>query len=145
MGFTPLKIVIALVFLLSSCAVYREEIDNPTKPTSIRGWQAYESGSITIKAEFVLKKGESTNNGRIGLKLVDLFPSDYHFFDSPELPKVKVQFFLVSNQQVLCEGVFTRGGNALDVPHLCKSDLEWTVLYVRDVNYPEGWAFLDLR
>lgn len=145
MSFSSLRIAIVLgVCLLSSCG-QRAEVDNPTKPASVHGWEAYQTGVITVKGEFVLNKGESTNNGRIGLKLVDLYPSKSHLFDSPELPKVRVQFFRVKDQTTLCEGVFDRGGNAVDRLPGCESALEWSVLYVRDVNYAEGWAFLDLR
>ena len=144
MSFGSLTTAIVLGFcLLSSCG-RRAEVNNPTKPASVHGWEAYQAGAITVKGEFVLNKGESANNGVTGLKLVDIYPSKSHLFDSPELPKVKVQFFRVKDQATLCEGVFDRGGNAVDRLPACDS-LEWTVLYVRDVNYSEGWAFLDLR
>ena len=141
-GLYLLPIVLAL---FTSCFGWGAEIEKPTRPTSVRGWQKYETGSITVKGEFVLKKGESTDNGRVGIKVVDLYPAEHHLLDSPELPKAKVQFFRVPDQTPICEGVFTRGSNSLTLADLCKNNLDWTVIYIRDVNYDEGWVFLDLR
>jgi len=134
-----------MLLFLNGCVEWGREIENPTRPTSVRGWKKYETGSIGIKGEFVLKKGETTHNGQIGIRVVDLIAAKYHLFDSPELPKAKVQFFRVSDQAVICEGVFTRGSNRVDLPDLCKNNLEWSVIYIRDVNHDEGWVFLDLR
>ena len=140
-----LCLLAVMLALFTSCFGWGAEIENPTRPPSVHGWQKYETGSITVKGEFVLKKGESTDNGHVGVKVTDIYPAKHHLLDSPELPKAKVQFFRVPDQTVVCEGVFTRGSNRLDLPDLCKNNLEWNVIYSRDVNYDEGWVFLDLR
>jgi hypothetical protein len=108
-------------------------------------WQKYDTGSITVKGEFVVSRGESVDNGRVGIRVVDVYPAKYHLLDSPELPQAKMQFFRVLDQSPICEGIFTRGGNRLDLPDVCKTDLEWTVIYIRDINYNEHWVFFDLR
>lgn len=131
--------------LISSCVGWGDEIERPIRPPSVRGWQSVEVGPITVKGEFLLKKGESTHNGRVGLRVTDIYPAKHHLLDSPELPKAKVQFFKVPDHTLICEGVFTRGSNSLTTADLCKNKLEWSVIYIRDVNYDEGWVFLDLR
>src|SRR5882724_12214273 len=131
--------VIAVVMLVACSGCWDTEIVNPSRPSSARGWEKTEVGSISVKGEFVLNKGEATDNGHVGLKVTDIYPAKYHFLDAPDLPKAQVQFFKVPDQTVICEGVFTRGGNRLDLPDLCKNDLEWNVIYIRDVNYDEGW------
>jgi|SRR6266404_6952698 len=138
-------LVTAMLALFTSCFGWGAEIENPTRPLSVRGWQSVEVGSITIKGEFLLRKGESTDNGHVGLKVTEIYPAKHHLLDSPELPKAKVQFFRIPDRTLVCEGVFTRGSNRLDLPDVCKNNLEWTVIYIRDVNYHEGWVFLDLR
>jgi hypothetical protein len=143
--FSNFCLVAVMLVLFTSCVGLGDEIERPTRPPSVRGWQSVEVGSITVKGEFLLKKGESTNNGRVGLKVTDLYPAKHHLLDSPELPKAKVQFFRIPDQTVICEGVFTRGSNSLTTADLCKNNLEWNVIYIRDVNYDEGWVFLDLR
>lgn len=137
-----LTIILAFV---NSCSRWGREIEKPTRPMTVHGWKQYETGSIGVKGEFVLQKGESTHNDRLGVKVVDLYAAKYHLLDSPELPKAKFSFFRFPDQAVICEGVFTRGSNRLDLPNLCQDKLEWTVIYVRDVNYDEGWVFFDLR
>jgi hypothetical protein len=102
-------------------------------------------GSISVIGEFVLRKGESVDDGEVRVKMIDIYSARYHLLDAPDLPKAKVQFFRVPNQTMICEAVFTRGGNRLDLPHVCKNDLKWDVIYIRDVNCNEGWVFFDLR
>lgn len=122
-----------------------DDVENPTPPKSVHGWNAFDTGAITIKGEFLLRRGQSVDNGQIGVKVTDVFPVTYHLLDSWEMPKAKVQFFNVADKTPLCEGVFTRGSNSLTTDALCGNRLEWTDIYIRDVNYREGWVFFDLR
>ncbi|HEX6045614.1 MAG TPA: hypothetical protein VFZ22_14070 [Pyrinomonadaceae bacterium] len=122
-----------------------DDVKNPTPPKSVHGWNAFDTGAITIKGEFLLRKGESTDNGHIGIKVTDIFPVKYQLLDSWEMPKAKIQFFNVADKTPVCEAVFTRGGNGLNTDALCGSRLDWTDIYIRDVNYNEGWVFFDLR
>ena len=131
--------------LLAACGSLDHEIVNPTRPASVRGWQKYEAGPITIQGEFVLQKGESTHNGQFGVRVIDIYPAKTHVFDSPELPKAKIQFFKMADQALICEGVFTRDSNSLTLPDLCHDRLPWSVIYLRDISYSENWVFFDLR
>jgi hypothetical protein len=136
----------AFIFIsISACSSWDPEIVKPTRPRSVHGWQKYDTGSIQIRGEFVLGKDESIDNGHVGIKVLDIYPAKYHLLDSPELPKTKIQFFRVSEQTPICEGIFSRGGNRLDLPDTCKNYLEWTVIYIRDINHSESWVFFDLR
>lgn len=137
-------LLVFTVALTSSCA-FDQTIVNPTRPTTVHGWRPYEAGSTTVKAEFVLNKGESTNDGHVGIQIMDVFPVKYYLLDSAELPKAKVRFFRVKDQTTICEVVFTRGGNSLTRPEFCGGQLPWDTIYIRDVNAREGWVFFDLR
>ncbi len=117
----------------------------PSRPTSVRGWQKFGAGAVSNRGEFLLNKGESTDNGDVGVKVVDIYAAKYHLLDAPELPKARVQFFSVPGHTIICEGVFTRGGNRVDLPDLCQDKIKWTVIYINDINYDEGWVFFDLR
>ena len=134
-----------MVVSLSACGGWDGAIVRPTRPPSVHGWQKYDTGSIRVKGEFVVSRGESVDNGHVGIRVVDVYSAKYHLLDSPELPQAKMQFFRVLDQSPICEGIFTRGGNRLDLPDVCKTDLEWTVIYIRDINYNEHWVFFDLR
>jgi hypothetical protein len=138
-------LLIAFTVALSGCGGWDPEIVKPTRPASVHGWQKYETESLTIKGQFVLSKGESTDNGHVGIRVVDIYAAKYHLLDSPELPRAKVQFFRVPDQTIICEGIFERGGNRLDLPDLCKDNLAWTVIYINGINHSESWVFFDLR
>lgn len=138
-------LLLVVVMVVTCWGCWDKEIGSPTRPLSVRGWGANQVGSTSIKGEFLLNKGESTDNGIIGVRLIDLYPAKYHLLDAPDLPKAKMQFFKAQEKTVICEGVFTRGGNRLDLTDVCNDFLVWKVIYIRDVNYNEGWVFFDLR
>jgi hypothetical protein len=121
-----------------------KEITEPTRPV-VHGWKATQLGSITVKGSFILQKGETTDNGQIGIKLVDVYPAKCRLFNVSELPYAKIQFYKVSDKATICEGLFTLGSHSLDLPHLCGDKLEWNVIYIQDVNFKEGWAAFDIK
>ena len=133
--------VMLVTALISSCCAFGTEITNPIRPQAVHGWRTYETGSITVKGEFVLNKGESTNDGHIGVQITDVIPVKYHVLGSAELPKAKVRFFRPQDHTTICEVIFTRGGNGLARPEFCEDQLPWTYLYSRC----QGWVFFDLR
>lgn len=137
--------VLLIAALTSFACAFGKEITNPTRPEAVHGWRSYKTGVITVKGEFVLNSGESTNNGTIGIQITDVIPVKYLVWDAPSLPKAKVRFFRVKDQTTICEVVFTRGGNRLTGPGFCGVDLPWDTIYIRDVNAREGWVFFDLR
>jgi hypothetical protein len=148
MSFRTLSLLCLLTIMLpslTSCFGWGEEIERPSRPKSVHGWQSFDTGSITVKGEFVLKKGESIDNGHVSIRVTEIYPAKYHLLDSPALPKARMTFFRIPDQTPICEGVFTRGSNTLDLTDQCKDSLEWDVIYIRDVNYDEGWVFFDLR
>ena len=131
--------------LTSSYCAFGTEITDPIRPQAVHGWRSYETGSITVKGEFVLNKGESTNDGNVGIQITDVIPVKYYLLDSAKLPKARLRFFRVKDQTTICEVEFTRGGNGLTRPEFCGGQLPWDTIYIRDVNAREGWVFFDLR
>jgi len=45
------------------------EFNEPVRPTNPKGWQVHEDRSITVRGDFVLGKGESVDEGDIGIKV----------------------------------------------------------------------------
>lgn len=145
-----MKLALLILHILSvgasmQCCSISREISDPTRPTQVRGWEPSEVGSTNIKGAFVLEKGQSTDNGKVGVKVIDIYPAQCRLLDSPKMPKAKIQFYKVSDQTIICESTFDRGGNRLDLPDVCKENLEWSVIYVSDINYKEKWVAFDLR
>src|SRR2546425_13274831 len=92
----------SLVFLAASCSLaccpWMRELNEPKRPSTLRGWGEFHLGDTIIKGDFVLNKGESTDNGNIGIKIVEIYAGKCQLFDEPIYPQVKVQFYKVSDK-----------------------------------------------
>src|SRR5215510_7637651 len=59
----------AMVALLSSsCCSDMRQLNEPERPSKVRGWDELRDGNTVIKGIFLLNKGESTDNGKIGIR-----------------------------------------------------------------------------
>ena len=107
----------ALVILLSSsCCSDMRQLNEPKRLSKVRGWEDLRHGDTIIDGIFLLNKGESTDNGKTGIRLVETYAGKCELFNEPEYPKAKLQFYRVSDQAILCESVFDRGGMRLAPP-----------------------------
>jgi hypothetical protein len=137
----------AMVVLLSSnCCSEMRQLNEPERPSKVRGWDEWRDGGTVIKGIFLLNKGESTDNGKTGIRLVETYPGKCGLFPfgEREYPKAKLQFYRVSDQAVLCESIFFRGGMRL-VPPICETDLEWSGIEINDINSKDKWIVFNLR
>ena len=97
-----------------------------------------------IVGEFVLRKGESTNNGQILIKIVDLLPADTCADKGDALAKrrAKIQFIRSADNAIVCEQVFPIGGG-----NLCGNALEefWiSGIGIRDISIRNQWVHFIL-
>jgi hypothetical protein len=120
------------------------QLNEPERPSKVRGWEEHRIGTVTYDGDFVLDKGESTDNGKIGIRLIETYPGKCGLFKEREYPKAKLQFYRVSDQVILCESIFDRGTMGLEPP-ICGADLEWSVIGITDINSKENWIVFDLR
>lgn len=135
----------ALVILLSSgCCSDMRQLNEPERPSKVRGWEDLHHGDTIIAGIFLLNKGESTDNGNTGIRLVETYAGKCGLFKEPEYPKAKLQFYRVSDHAILCESNFFRGTMRL-VPPICKADLEWSAIEIIDINSKDNWVAFDLR
>jgi len=136
----------AIVVLLSSnCCSDMRQLNEPERPSRVRGWGEYRIGTVTYDGDFVLNKGESTDNGKIGISLVDTYAGKCGLFTEREYPRAKLRFYRVSDQTVLCESTFFRGNSSLDIRQICGADFEWSTIGITDINSKENWIAFDLR
>ena len=146
-----LFIAMILSVFLSGCVKencqFANEFNHPKRPASVKGWNEFKVGeTLVIKGQFVLKKGESTNNGKVGIKVLDLSPAMCFYFREPQSPEAKLQFFNVESGEIICQGTFRPGATSMDSENICGGkDLEWSVLSINDINANENWVFFDLR
>jgi hypothetical protein len=115
------------------------------RPESVRGWEESQVGAIKIKGQFVLNKGDSVDNGRFGIRVVDIYPGRCHLFDVPDFPTTKLRFYKVPDQTVICEWIFKPGSGRLDLPDVCGNQLDWSAISINEINYKENWVFFELR
>lgn len=136
----------ALVVLLSSsCCSEIHQMSEPERPSKVRGWEELHIGDTVIDGIFLLNKGESTDNGKTGIRLVETYPGECGLFRFKEVeyPKAKIQFYRVSDQAILCESIFPRGGMEL-TPPICEADLEWSAIGITDINSKDNWIVFYL-
>ena len=136
------------VILYAGCCSPQERVE-PVRPDKVEGWKdSYFSGVHSI-AELVLTKGESSDNGELGVKVVDIIQPKPCSEGYAAMPKVVLSFYRPSDKKVLCEeAIFTEGGTLMGTgppyPH-CAPEVGLSAISVTAINTKEGWVWFDLR
>ena len=125
------------------CSVERE-FNHVSKPAKVHGWEQFQDRAMTVKGDFILTLGESTDNGKIGVKVVELTPARCSMIREPEFPTARIQFFNVADRKVICEGVFRPGGARLNIPEMCGEGFDWAGIGVSAINAKEKWVAFQL-
>lgn len=141
-------IILALMFNSASCSFKSCEFDRQfnyaKRPSDTQGWKEFVSNGVKVKGDFVLNLGESTDNGKFGVKVLEITPAICHFMSESELPKARIQIYRVTDQKVMCEGYFSPGFGRLDTSHMCGENFEWSGIGVNAINAKEGWVAFRL-
>jgi hypothetical protein len=140
-------ILFVLVFAmwLSACCPQRKE---PPPPKDAMGWKDFQEGTTKLRGRFLLKKGESTDNGKVEIEVLELIPPDCpsEVGSFERQARVKLQFRGLSNSQNLCSDVFPEHGGA-ELIGPCDSIADeydiWGV-GVGAINLKEGWVYFEL-
>jgi len=150
-----LFIVLALVTSLLGGCCFPISRTEPSYPTKVSGWlndeerlKFHEKHKYWARGEFVLRKNEATDDGKIRIKVIDLIPPDpcAEGGTFQRQARVTIQFISVADQRVLCEGTFPAKGY-LSANSQCGDRLdEYDIsgVGVTDINLKEGWAFIRL-
>ena len=122
----------------------------PAHPGSVAGWQESQGGGVHTVGTLVLKKGESSDNGKIGVKVVDIGAADpcAEYGSLQSLPRVKMQFIQMPQEKVICEEVLTAGSGTSLIAGPCGekiADLGVTAISVNAINATDGWVWFELR
>lgn len=135
-----LLIVSVAVWLSSCCA----PAGQPAHPGNVLGWVPPDKRSDYTIAILVLKKGEKSENGNIGVEISNIFPPERPCaHDSvASLPSTAIRFYNPKDQQTICEQkVYSASTGTLD----CPSEFEVDNAVVNAINYADNWVFLELR
>jgi hypothetical protein len=140
------RIIIFALFvqLMPGCCFFRRDSYEPPRPQSVMGWKYQEVRGVSIIGEFVLKKGESTSNGEIQIKLVEVLPAEQCADQGEARAKrrARIQFITSSDQKVVCDQIFPTGGG-----NLCGSALDefWiSGIGIRDISVKDQWVYFIL-
>lgn len=140
--------------LLSGCCSPIRRVE-PSYPTKVSGWltdkerlKFHEEHKFWARGDFVLRKNESTDDGKIRIKVIDLIPPDpcAEGGSFQRQARVTIQFIRMTDQRVLCEAEFPEHGY-LSVDSKCRDSLDEYQIGgagVNDINLKEGWAFIRL-
>lgn len=128
--------------LFSGCYCRMKRNPEPPYPQNTTGWKYREENGVGIMGEFMLKKGESTNNGKVELKIVDIIPENLCAEPMVDEGKrrVKIQFKRMSDNKLVCEGTFS-GRSCSD-----KELEEFRIFGVgtRGISIKDQWAHIIL-
>jgi hypothetical protein len=142
LGLTPIFLVISIGF----CST--QEREQPSPPKRVQEWKDTYSGGVHSIGELLLHKGESSDNGKIGVKVLDIMTPQPGSEGYASMPKVVLQFYRPTDKQILCEATFTEGGTSMGngppYPH-CEPDVGLSAISVNGINTKDGWVWFDLR
>ena len=128
------------IWLQGCCGTYHTE---PDYPKDVFGWREYKEGTTKLRGSFLLRKGESTDNGKIKIKALDLLAPECtgDSGDFSARARVVLQFYRVTDEQLLCTETFPEnGGRNVYIPE------EYGIngVGVRAINLKDGWVYFIL-
>lgn len=149
-----MKTILFLVFVMlsssmSSCC-FNKHRNEPTYPQSVSGWKERKEQGVKIKGDFVLKKGNSTDNGMIKVKIMDLIPPDpcAEMGAFQRQARARIQFVRLPDNIVLLDELYAEKGS-MTLPTIDEADFYEEfgiyVIYIHDINLKDEWVYFELR
>src|SRR6267142_7039815 len=138
-----LTLWLGAMLLSGCCDLQLRKRAQPKYPDKVRGWVTESPvDRRMLQGPFVLKKGESTENGKIGVRVSDIIPAQCRarFAEFADNAKVVLQFFDPRTRKNLCEATVPENTNArIDLPDVCQGKVDIIVVGVTDVNTDAKW------
>ena len=142
-----LSLIMTFVVLFGGCCSSQER-RQPDPPKKVEGWKDSYFGGVHSVVELLLHKGESSDNGKLGVKVIDIVAPQPGAEGYAGEPKVVLQFYRPSDKQILCEATFAEGGTVIGTgppyPH-CTADVGLSAISVSAINTKDNWVWFDLR
>lgn len=142
-----LLIVTVVTFLMRGCC---EAVPStPNRPASVRGWQKFNNDQgIHAIGEFILKKGESTENGKFGVELIKTIASEKcsgPFAENDITPRAVVRIYEVANKRTLAE-IKVRDGTSSRLININFPTTEYGVggIFPYAINTKDEWIWFEL-
>jgi hypothetical protein len=139
---------------MGGCCRFERRSDLPF-PVKVSGWMSDKERSkfhadygYRAQGEFVIKTGDSVEDGKIRVKVCKLIPPD-HCAEAGSFhrkARVELQFIRMSDQKVLCETIIPERGGGPIAPNCVDSltAFDIDVIGVYGINLKDGWAYIRL-
>lgn len=142
-------VLVVLGLSTNGCCLKEPRVE-PAYPQNVYGWKERRERGVRIRGEFVLKKGTSTDNGKIQVKIIDLIPPDpcaeAGAFQGQT--RARIQFVRLSDNKVLLDDLFAASGtgtlSTADGADLYE-EFGVSIIYIYDINLKDGWVHFELR
>ena len=145
-----LVVLLLIAFCAAGCCLNASGHTEPAYPNDGLGWKDFgsNSGGAVIRGRFVVRKGETTDNGKIQIKVLELIPPDRcaeaGAFNAQA--RVRFQFVRLSDHRVLCADIFPEQGGVNITPcGAMVAELGVGGIWVSAVSLKEEWAFFEVR
>ncbi len=131
----------------SSCCVEQARESPPERPSSVRGWSELHVYDFLIVAELVLRKGESSDNGSLGVEVVDIVAADpcAERYSRNGTTRVLLRFFRPASGETLCEAEFPNSAAGMPEGPACATRFDIDTVNVYAINAEDEWVWFDLR
>lgn len=147
--------VVLFVLMIQSCCPKESHAD-PPYPAEVSGWRERAGNGFTILGDFVLKKGEATDNGQFQVRVEEIIPPDpcAEVGTFQRQARARIQFVRLADDRVLCEDIYPERGGSSFSPQDCGSEPSdvsalsnagLLSLYVTAINLEQQWVFFELR
>jgi len=142
----PVRLCLILVSaLLSAGCCHVGPQQQPARPNATSEWREQTASGVTRLGYFVMNKGESLDNGKLGVKVIDIRPAECKCLTClPSAPTARIGFYKAPNPTLVCEGDFHGSASLQDIAK-CDPSIGATGIYVYSINSKEQWVAFDLR
>jgi len=116
----------------------------PSRPEDTAGWQQVDlGGGYTRIGQFVLSKGQSTDNGEIGVKLIKITSKPCPFATICLVPEASatLRFYRAADQTEICETTLAADSTGYVTKVVCPG-LPFSIIHVYTINTSQEWAMI---
>ena len=136
---------LVLPLLLTSGCCKRLE-SNPARPGNVRGWLEFQrDDGIEVVGEFLLKKGEATEDGGLGIQLIDTIQGKECRGTESMGPSAVVRFYRTTTKEKILEIELRKTNTQLiNFSPALVEGYRISTISITEVNTREGWIWFEL-
>jgi hypothetical protein len=134
---------------IGGCCLNGGARKEPAYPSVGLGWNEREERGVHLLGSFVLKTGETLENGAVQMEVIELAPSDPCAEPNSLIgaDRVRLRFIRKTDRKVLCESVFMNGQSADLSGGQCGDvarDSDVAGVFIKAINITDGWVYFEL-